>query len=57
MGATEKSKLVAQLVEDYSINYTSKDGILPEYITTSTSIFKKIHPNTTPPRVLQTLIR
>ena len=32
MGATEKSKLVALLIEDYSINYTSKDGFLPENI-------------------------
>lgn len=30
MGTTEKSKLVAQLIEDYSINYTSKDGFLQE---------------------------
>jgi AraC-like DNA-binding protein len=32
MGAIEKSKLVALLIEDYSINYTSKDGFLPENI-------------------------
>ena len=32
MGATEKSKLVALLIEDYSINYTSKDGFLAENI-------------------------
>ena len=40
MGATEKSKLVAQLIEDYSINYTSKDGFLPEYIATITRIIQ-----------------
>ena len=32
MGATEKSKLVALLIEDYSINYTSKDGFLAENV-------------------------
>jgi AraC-like DNA-binding protein len=32
MGITEKSTLVAQLINDYSIIFTSKDGFLPEYI-------------------------
>jgi hypothetical protein len=40
MGATEKSKLVALLIEDYSINYTSKDGIFPEYISRAARIIQ-----------------
>jgi AraC-like DNA-binding protein len=40
MGTTEKSKLVALLIEDYSINYTSKDGIFPEYISRAARIIQ-----------------
>jgi AraC-like DNA-binding protein len=40
MGTAEKSQLVAQLIEDNSINYTSKDGFLPEYITRAVRILQ-----------------